>query len=217
MVTECLNGVVDGRGGVASSALTAEPLCHYCRTMEYELRRTWIVVEQIHAEHGGRVDEVITRIVGLAAIDNPYVAAYQDDLSALFHVGADLGKMLMSKMVPLSRSPVTSYGKAALVGTLGDVEHGHALLHPALGQMMRDPIGGGEALIPSSVKVAAAGAPLDIPMSHKDNPWSFDHFDSISVSVPDAPRPTELVMVCAIADGGRPNARSGSGRINTGD
>lgn len=183
--------------------------------MDYELRRTWIVVEQIHGEHGRAVDDVITRIVGLAAIDNPYHGSYQEDLSPLFHAGAALGKLLMARMVPLSPRPVTSYGKAALVGTLGDNEHGHALLHPALGQMMRNPIGGGEALIPSSVKVAAAGAGIDVPMSHKDDPWSFDHFDSISVAIPDAPRPTELVMVCAIADGGRPNARSGSGRINT--
>lgn len=183
--------------------------------MDYELRRTWIVIEQIHGEHGQRVDDVITRIVGLAAIDNPYHAANEEDLSPLFHVGAALGKMLMAKMVPLSPTPVTSYGKAALVGTLGDNEHGHALLHPALGQMMRNPIGGGEALIPSSVKVAAPGSCIDIPMSHKDDPWSFDHFDSISVSLPDAPRPNELVMACAIADGGRPNARSGTGRINT--
>ncbi len=181
--------------------------------MEYELRRTWIIIEHIHGEHGTPVDDV--RIVGLAAIDNPYHSSPQDDLSALFHVGAALGKVLMAEMVPLSPKPVTSYGKAALVGTLGDNEHGHALLHPALGQMMRDPIGGGEALIPSSVKVAAPGAHLDIPLSHKDNPWSFDHFDSISVAVPDAPRPTELVMACAITDGGRPNARSGTERINT--
>jgi hypothetical protein len=185
--------------------------------MDYELRRTWMVVEQIHAEHGQPVDHVITRIVGLAAIANPYHAAYQEDLSPLFQVGAELGTLLMARMVPLSPRPVTSYGKAAMVGALGDDEHGHALLHPALGQMMRNPIGGGEALIPSSVKVAATGAVIDIPMSHKDNPWSFDHFDSISVAVPDAPRPTELVMICAIADGGRPNARSGSGRINTED
>jgi hypothetical protein len=183
--------------------------------MDYELRRTWIVVEQIHTEHGKAAAATITRIVGLAAIENPYHGAFEEDLSPLFHVGAALGKALMADMVPLCPNPVVSYGKAAMVGTLGDVEHGHALLHPALGQMMRNPIGGGEALIPSSVKVAAAGAPLDIPMSHKDNPWSFDHFDSISVAVPDAPRPNDLVMACAIADGGRPNARSGTGRINT--
>ena len=183
--------------------------------MEYQLRRTWMVTEHIHSEHGKPVDEPITRIVGLAAIVNPYHRSYEEDLSPLFHVGAALGKLLMAEMVPLCPNPVVSYGKAAMVGTMGDVEHGHALLHPALGQMMRNPIGGGEALIPSSVKVAAAGAPLDIPMSHKDNPWSFDHFDSISVAVPDGPRPDDLVMACAIADGGRPNARSGTERINT--
>jgi hypothetical protein len=185
--------------------------------MDYDLRRTWIVSEQIHSEHGQGSAAVITRVVGLAAIVNPYPGGYEQNLEPLFHVGAALGETLMAQMVPLCPNPVVSYGKAALVGSMCDIELGHALLHPALGQMMRDPIGGGEALIPSTVKVAAVGAPLDIPMSHKDNPWSFDHFDSISVALPDAPRPTDLLMACAIADGGRPNARSGSGRINTGD
>ena len=70
--------------------------------MDYSLRRTWIITEQIHAEHGREVDEVITRIVGLAAIDNPYHADHQEDLSPLFHIGAAVGKLLMAKMVPLS-------------------------------------------------------------------------------------------------------------------
>ena len=103
--------------------------------------------------------------------------------------------------------------RGAIVGVSGDLEHGHALLHPRLGKAMRDPIGGGQALIPSAAKVGAAGAMLDIPLGHKDDAWSFDHFDAMSVSVADAPRPDELLMAIALADGGRPVPRAGKTRI----
>ena len=73
-------------------------------------------------------------------------------------------------------------------------------------------MGGGESLIPSSVKVAAAGTSIDVPLGHKDNPWSFDHFDTLTIAVPDAPRPDEIVVVVAVADGGRPHPRVGKGR-----
>jgi len=80
-----------------------------------------------------------------------------------------------------------------------------------LGKPMRAAIGGGKALISSNVKVAAAGASLDVPLGHKDDPWSFPHFDTITVSVADAPRPDEILVVMAIADGGRLRNRCGTG------
>jgi len=76
---------------------------------------------------------------------------------------------------------------------------------------MRTAVGGGKAVIPSNVKVAACGASLDLPLSHKDESWSFDHFDTITVSIPDAPKPDEIVVVIAVADGGRLHPRCGSG------
>ena len=72
-----------------------------------------------------------------------------------------------------------------------------------LGKPMRAAIGGGKAVISSNVKVAAAGTSLDVPLGHKDDFWSFPHFDRITVSVADAPRPNEILVVIAIADGGR--------------
>ena len=83
------------------------------------------------------------------------------------------------------------------------MEHGGACVHPLLGKPMRAAIGGGKAAISSNVKVAAAGASLDVPLGHKDDSWSFQHFDTITVSVADAPRPNEILVVVAIADGGR--------------
>jgi hypothetical protein len=79
-----------------------------------------------------------------------------------------------------------------------------------LGKPMRAAIGGGKAVIPSNVKVAPAGTSLDVPLGHKDDPWSFDHFDTVTVSVPDAPRPDEIVVVMTLADGGRLLPRCGS-------
>ena len=103
-----------------------------------------------------------------------------------------------------------SYGKGALVGVDGEMEHGGASVHPMLGKPMRVAIGGGKAVISSNVKVAAAGASLDVPLGHKDDSWSFPHFDTITVSVADAPRPNEILVVMAIADGGRLRNRCGA-------
>jgi hypothetical protein len=82
-----------------------------------------------------------------------------------------------------------------------------------MGKPMRAALGGGEALIPSTQRVAAAGASLDLPLGHKDNGWSFEHFETVTVSVPDAPRPDEIVVAIGIADGGRVNPRVGKARI----
>jgi hypothetical protein len=90
------------------------------------------------------------------------------------------------------------------------MEHGGACVHPMLGKPMRAAIGGGKAVIGSNVKVAAAGAMLDVPLGHKDDSWSFTHFDTITVSVADAPRPDEILVVMSIADGGRLRNRCGT-------
>jgi hypothetical protein len=93
------------------------------------------------------------------------------------------------------------------------MEHGGACCHPMLGRPMRAALGGGQAVISSNVKVAAPGTLLDIPLGHKDEPWSFPHFDTITVMVADAPRPDEIVVAMAIADGGRVWNRCGNGPI----
>jgi hypothetical protein len=97
-----------------------------------------------------------------------------------------------------------------LVGVAGEMEHGGACVHPMLGKPMRAAIGGGKAVIGSNVKVAAAGAALDVPLGHKDDSWSFPHFGTITVSVADALRPDEILVVTAIADGGRLRNRCGT-------
>ena len=83
------------------------------------------------------------------------------------------------------------------------MEHGAALLHPRLGKPVRAAVGGGQLLMPSNVKVAAMGASIDLPLGHKDDPWSFDHIDTMSLLVPDAPRADEIKLCIAVSDGTR--------------
>ncbi|MGH7333845.1 MAG: amino acid synthesis family protein [Candidatus Rokuibacteriota bacterium] len=178
-----------------------------------ELRRIAYWSEELMADAGGRLARPVRRAAGLAVIRNPYAGRLVEDLSPLFEVGFELGTLLMKRVVDLLGAEPVSYGKAAVVGTLGEVEHGAALIHPKLGKSMREAIGGGQAIIPSNAKVAAPGALVDVPLGHKDNVWSFDHFDTMTVFVPDAPRADEIVVIMAVADAGRPRPRVGQGRI----
>ena len=177
-----------------------------------EIRRTILSVEEIVTAADRRLASPIHRAAAVAVIKNPFAGRYVADLSPLFDVGLELGTLLMKRVVDLLGSQPVSYGKAAIVGTLGEMEHGAAICHPKLGKPMRAAVGGGEALISSNVKVAAAGTPIDVPLGHKDHAWSFDHFDTLTLMVPDAPHPDEIVVVIAVADGGRPHPRVGQGR-----
>ncbi len=102
---------------------------------------------------------------------------------------------------------VTAYGKAAIVGTDGELEHAAAIMHPRFGAPVRAAVGHGDDIIPSTKKVAAAGASITMPITNKDDIWSFDEMDAAELSVPDAPRPDEVVVFVALATGGRPHAR----------
>lgn len=178
----------------------------------YDLRKRVVQRETIYGEGGLPASTPVVRVVGIGVIENPFAGVVVQDLSRLFDIGLELAEVLMAEMAPLLDRPVCSYGKAAIVGASGDLEHAHALLHPKLGKAMRDPIGGGQALIPSAAKIGGVGSSIDMPLGHKDNAWSFDHFDSLTVSLADAPRPHEIVLAIAVADGGRPFPRVGAMR-----
>ncbi|MCZ6524860.1 MAG: amino acid synthesis family protein [Alphaproteobacteria bacterium] len=178
-----------------------------------EIRKTVIVKETILADGFGEASGPITRVVAAAVVRNPFAGRFVVDLSPLFEISGALGERLMGEAVALLSGPPVSYGKAALVGVAGDLEHGGAMIHPKLGKPMRAAVGGGKALIPSNAKVAAMGTPIDLPLGHKDEAWSFDHFDTMTVVVADAPRPDEIVVFMAVADGGRPHPRLGSAPI----
>jgi hypothetical protein len=179
-----------------------------------QIRKIVFVEERILAEGGQAAARPVTRVAGIAVIANPFAGkGHVADLSALFEVGAKLGETLMPDLVRRLPHPATSYGKAAIVGVAGDFEQGGALIHPKLGKPMRAAVGGGEAIISSNVKVAPAGTAIDVPLAHKDDIWSFDHFDTMTVMVADAPRPDEIAVIMIAADGGRVVPRLGKGRV----
>ena len=175
-----------------------------------EIRKIATTREVVFSELGVKAPRPVVRAVGMAVITNPFAGRFVEDLRPLFEAGAMLGERLMPDLVKLLDRPAVSYGKGALVGVDGEMEHGGACVHPMLGKPMRAAIGGGKAVISSNVKVAAAGAILDVPLGHKDDSWSFAHFDTITVLVADAPRPNEILVVLASADGGRLQNRCGS-------
>jgi hypothetical protein len=172
-----------------------------------------VIKETIEADAVGEACDPITRVVAVAVIRNPFAGDFVKDLSPLFDIGGQLGERLMGDAVKMLSGAPVSYGKAAIVGLAGDMEHGGAMIHPKLGKPMRSAVGGGKALIPSNAKVAGAGVSIDLPLGHKDEAWSFDHFDTMTVMVADAPRPDEIVLCMAVSDGSRPHPRVGSGPI----
>jgi hypothetical protein len=177
------------------------------------LRKISFTKETILTDAGKPTAEPITRAVAIAVLQNPFTGRFVEDLSPLFAQGAELGEMAMKELVALLPKPATSYGKAAIVGVNGEIEHGPAVLHPRLGKPMRDALGGGEAIISSNVKIGGPGTTIDVPLAHKDNIWLFDYLDTLTVSLADAPRPNEIVAIMAICDAGRPHPRVGKGRV----
>lgn len=186
----------------AIEAAIGERLVIHCR-------KVVVTAETVLSEQGKAGDMPVHRVAAMVAFTNPFAGRHVEDLTALFDASGILGGHLSEIAMRHLAEPPVSYGKAAIVGPLGDFEHGAAVLHPKLGKPMRDAVGGGKALIPSNVKVGVPGATIDVPLGHKDEVWSFDHFDTMTVSVGDSPRPNEILMIVAVADGGRINPRSG--------
>lgn len=178
-----------------------------------QLRKKVFIKEVITTDQLGQPCDPISRVAVMAVVRNPLAGAFSEDLSELFEIGGSLGAELAVEAVAQLDSMPVSYGKAAIVGSNGDLEQGGAMIHPKLGAPMRAAVGGGEAVIPSNAKLGAPGCAIDLPLGHKDNPWSFDHFDTMTLNIPDAPKPDEIVLCLAYSDGGRPIPRCGKGPI----
>jgi Amino acid synthesis len=172
-----------------------------------ELRRLIVIKDTVHVEGGLPAIEPVTRVAACAVILNPLAGQAGDGLEPLVAWGAELGERLVQECRAALPHPPVAYGKGAIVGTAGDLEHAAALLHPRMGKPMRDAIGGGQAIIPSNVKIGAASASIDIPLGHKDDVWSFNEIDTLTVTIGGAPRPNEVVVIVALSDGGRPRPR----------
>jgi hypothetical protein len=172
-----------------------------------EIRRTLIVKDTINFEGGSPSIVPVTRVAACALVVNPLAGVVTDDLQSLVPFGVELGDFLVRAALDALQARPVSYGKAAIVGTAVDIEHAAAIIHPKMGKPMRDAIGGGQAIIPSNVKVAAAGASIDVPLGHKDDVWSFNEIDTMTITIAGAPRPEEIVVIAVLADGGRPRPR----------
>ena len=180
--------------------------------MNVKIRKLLTFVDETLVEAGRAVTPPVRRAAALAVIENPFAGRYEDDLTLLIDAGAELGELLSQRAVAALGVPgeqCQSYGKAALVGENGELEHAAALLHPKMGAPVRKTLGKGAALIPSSKKRGSIGAELDIPLGHKDAAYVRSHFDAMQVSVPDAPRADEIVVAVAVTTGGRPLPRVG--------
>lgn len=176
-----------------------------------KLRRLITLVEEVRTEMGRPVPPS-RRALAAAVIANPFAGRYAEDLSELIETGTTLGEMLgQEALAALGCAPeaVEGYGKAALIGEAGELEHGAALLHPSLGAPLRAVIGGGKALVPSSKAMGGPGSVLDVPLGHKDAAYVRSHFDGMRLTLNDAPRASEIVVAVALQQTGRPNPRVG--------
>lgn len=177
-----------------------------------KIRKLAVTVEEVHAEMGKVIFPPTRKAVAVAVIANPYAGVYQDDLSLLSDIGAELGALLGKRCVEelgIAPEQAQSYGKAAMVGEAGELEHAAAILHPKLGAPLRLAVQKGAALVPSSKKMGGPGQVLDVPLGHKDAAYVRSHFDGIEVQLNDSPRAGEIMVAVAITDSGRPLARVG--------
>jgi hypothetical protein len=180
--------------------------------MGADLRKLIVVVDEIHKEMGQPVVPPARRALAIAVIANPYAGRYAEKLDALIDIGEELGGLLGSKCVEalgIAPGQAESYGKAAIVGEAGELEHAAAILHPKLGAPLRRAVEKGAALVPSAKKVGGPGTAIDVPLGHKDAAYVRSHFDAIEARVADAPRATEIVVAVAVSASGRPLARVG--------
>ena len=180
--------------------------------MKTDIRKLIVQVDETRLEMGQQIQPPTRRAVAIAVIANPFAGRYAENLDELSDIGAELGKLLGEKCVAalgIAPSEAESYGKAAIVGEGGELEHAAAILHPKLGAPLREAVGKGAALVPSAKKMGGLGTAIDVPLGHKDAAFVRSHFDAIEARVSDAPRANEIVVAVAVTDSGRPLPRIG--------
>lgn len=180
--------------------------------MQAIVRKYLIVVETTRREMGEDLAAPTRKAAAIAVIENPFAGRDAQDLEPLTAIGEELGGVLGQMAVAalgVEPSAIESYGKAAIVGEAGELEHAAAILHPRLGKSLRAAVEKGAALVPSAKKLGGLGTAIDVPLGHKDAAYVRSHFDAMEVRVPDAPRAGEIVVAVVVTDAGRPRARIG--------
>lgn len=185
--------------------------------MTASIRKIIVQVDETRMEMGQAVNPPTRRALAMAVIANPFAGKYVENLDELIAIGEELGGLLGAKCVQalgISPGQAQSYGKAAIVGEAGELEHAAAILHPKLGAPLRLAVEKGAALVPSSKKRGGLGTAIDVPLGHKDAAFVRSHFDAMEARVADAPRANEIVVAVVVTDSGRPLPRVGGLQVH---
>jgi hypothetical protein len=178
---------------------------------DVKVRKFLIAVEEILHEGGPVAAVPQRRAAALAVIANPFAGKYHAEIQSfmvdLKPLGLDMARRIIAALGG-DPSVVEGYGKGAIVGGAGELEHA-ALWHAPGGYAMRELLGGAKAIVPSTKKVGGPGARLDIPVAHINASYVRSHFDAMEVGVPDAPRTDEIVLALVMTTGARVHARAG--------
>jgi hypothetical protein len=180
--------------------------------MSANIRKIIVQVDETRVEMGRQIDPPTRRALAMAVIENPCAGRYVENLDALIAIGEELGGLLGDRCVQalgITPGQAQSYGKAAIVGEAGELEHAAAILHPKLGAPLRIAVEKGAALVPSAKKRGGMGTAIDVPLGHKDAAFVRSHFDAMEARVSDAPRAGEIVVAVVVTDSGRPLPRVG--------
>lgn len=178
---------------------------------EPKVRKILTVIEEIRHEGGPVADKPLLRGAILAVIENPYAGAYHAEIAGFMKdlepLGLDMATRLITSLGG-DKAAIQGYGKGAIVGQGGELEHG-ALWHVPGGYAMREALGDAKAIVPSTKKVGGPGTRLDVPVTHINASYVRSHFDAMEVGVPDGPRASEIVLALVMTTGSRIHARVG--------
>ena len=180
--------------------------------MPAKIRKIIVQTDEVRVEMGRDVQPPVRKALAMAVIENPFAGRYVENLDELIAIGEELGGLLGARCVQalgIAPGDAHSYGKAAIVGEAGELEHAAAILHPKLGAPLRVAVEKGAALVPSSKKMGGLGTAIDVPLGHKDAAYVRSHFDAMEARVADAPRANEIVVAVVVTDSGRPLPRVG--------
>jgi hypothetical protein len=174
------------------------------------LRKTAYSVEEIFHEGGPTPINTLRRAAALAIIENPFAGRYEPDIQWFMEDLKPLGLQMATRLVELlgGADHIEGYGKGAMVGEAGELEHG-ALWHAPGGYAMRELLNDSNAIVPSSKKIAGVGGRLDVPITHINASYVRSHFDSMEVGLNDAPKANEMALVLVMSTGPRIHDRAG--------
>ena len=178
---------------------------------EVEIRKFATVVEEIFHEGGPRATTPLRRAAVIAVIRNPFAGSYVADIQPFMEDLKPLGLTMANRLVELlggDPSVVEGYGKGAIVGAAGELEHG-ALWHAPCGYAMREVLGDAMAIVPSTKKVGGPGTRLDVPITHINASYVRSHFDAMELGLNDAPRADEMALMLVMTTGPRIHNRAG--------